>query len=349
MLAETVAVARFAAEQTVRVLPVFLLSVGLGVLIRQLRMDAMIRRAFDARVGLAIVLATAVGAFSPFCSCTVIPIVTGLLLSGVPLAPVMAFWVASPTMDPEIFALSIATLGWPLAVARLLATLGVALGAGWATLLLMRSGALSPHALRVPAAPRPGPRPLATIPVAATVGVGTGGLMTLPVLAAPMSGGCCAPSPSAPVTGAWGDLIRASLRGISWSDLARGIGSETVRLGRWLVLAFVLEAIILRYVPQAAVARVLGADSALAVPFAALVGIPLYLNNVSALPIVAGLLGQGMQSGAAVAFLIAGPVTTIPAMAAVWGTARPRVFALYVGVAVFGAIAAGLVTSAILG
>ena len=43
--------------------------------------------------------------------------------NNVPLAPVMSFWVASPTMDPEMFALTVATLGWPLAVVRLGATL----------------------------------------------------------------------------------------------------------------------------------------------------------------------------------------------------------------------------------
>jgi hypothetical protein len=34
-------------------------------------------------------------------------------LSGVPLAPIMSSWIASPTMDPEIFTLSVGILGWP--------------------------------------------------------------------------------------------------------------------------------------------------------------------------------------------------------------------------------------------
>lgn len=54
-------------------------------------------------------------------------------------------------------------------------------------------------------------------------------------------------------------------------------------------------------------------------PIAVLVGLPLYLNEFGALPIVPGLLKSGMSSGAAITFLIAGPVTTIPAMAAAWG------------------------------
>lgn len=127
------------------------------------------------------------------------------------------------------------------------------------------------------------------------------------------------------------------------------MGFEMWRLGRWLVLAFVLEAVMLRYVPQAAIAGVLGEGSRFAVVLAAVVGIPLYLNNVSALPIVSGLLAQGMQPGAALAFLIAGPVTTVPAMSAVWGVVRAPIFGLYVGISLIGAIVLGTLTNLLLG
>ena len=99
-------------------------------------------------MGLSIVLSTVVGAFNPFCSCSVVPVINGLLVSGVALAPVMAFWIASPLMDPEIFSLSVAMLGWPLACARLSATLILSLGAGFVTLALTRSGWLGHVVLR---------------------------------------------------------------------------------------------------------------------------------------------------------------------------------------------------------
>ena len=63
---------------------------------------------------------------------------------------------------------------------------------------------------------------------------------------------------------------------------------------------------------------------------AALLGVPIYTSNLAALPMVGGLLAQGMNPAAALAFLVAGPTTTIPAMAAVWGLVSRRVFALYV-------------------
>lgn len=354
------AILTFVVQAVWGVWPAFLLSVLVGVLVRALKLDGVIRRAFSANILIAILLATAVGAFSPFCSCTVIPVVNGLLLAGVPLAPIMAFWVASPTMDPEIFALSVATLGWPLALARLSATLGLSLLTGYGTLALTRLGWLQGPLLRratpepcsatvgaaacAPAIPAPAshPLPLPVLAVAST---------PAPALAGATSGGACSttnctPAPAAP-TFAWRES-GALLRTLNGRALAQDVLGQSWNLGRWLLLAFVLEALITRYVPQAAIAGVLGTQNPLAVPLAALIGIPLYLNNVSALPIVAGLLGQGMQPGAAIAFLIAGPVTTIPAMTAVWGVVERRVFVLYIGLGLGGSILAGLVTNLLL-
>ena len=69
----------FIATNIWHVWPLFLASIILSVLIRVLKLDGVIRRAFNANVGLAILLATLVGAFSPFCSCTVVPVIAGLL------------------------------------------------------------------------------------------------------------------------------------------------------------------------------------------------------------------------------------------------------------------------------
>jgi uncharacterized membrane protein YraQ (UPF0718 family) len=55
-----------------------------------------------------------------------------------------------------------------------------------------------------------------------------------------------------------------------------------------------------------------------------------------------------MQPGAAIAFLIAGPITTIPAMTAVWGIVKWRVFALYLGMGLFGSILMGYAVNLIL-
>ncbi len=52
--------------------------------------------------------------------------------------------------------------------------------------------------------------------------------------------------------GAEGWLLSAlaGLRGLSWPEVGRDVARESWRLGRWLLLAFVMEALILTYVPQ---------------------------------------------------------------------------------------------------
>jgi uncharacterized membrane protein YraQ (UPF0718 family) len=52
-----------------------------------------------------------------------------------------------------------------------------------------------------------------------------------------------------------------------------------------------------------------------------------------------------MNPAAALAFLVAGPVTTLPAMAAVWPLVARRVFVLYVSFALAGAVFIGYIYS----
>ena len=49
-----------------------------------------------------------------------------------------------------------------------------------------------------------------------------------------------------------------------------------------------------------------------------------------------------MSHGAAMAFLVAGAVSSIPAMAAVWSLVRAPVFAAYIVLGVTGAIVSGI-------
>jgi uncharacterized membrane protein YraQ (UPF0718 family) len=120
-------------------------------------------------------------------------------------------------------------------------------------------------------------------------------------------------------------------------------------LGKWLLLAFVLESLMVAYVPSDLVTRVAGDGGFLSILGATLVGIPSYLNGNAALPLVAGLIEKGMAPGAAMAFLVGGGVTSIPAALAVFGIARRRVFAAYLGFATIGALLSGIAYQAFAG
>ncbi len=138
----------FIFNSFLQIWPYLLLTIPFAVAIQMSGASKYIRRAFAARPLVAIILATVVGAFSPFCSCGVIPVIASLLISGVPLAPVMSFWIASPSMDPEIFFLSVGMIGWELALWRLVATLLLSFGAGLLTHVAMENGWLGQSILR---------------------------------------------------------------------------------------------------------------------------------------------------------------------------------------------------------
>ena len=86
----------------------------------------------------------------------------------------------------------------------------------------------------------------------------------------------------------------------------------------------------------------LGGGEWFTVVVASLVGIPAYLNGYAAMPLIAGLIDQGMAPGAGLAFLIAGGVTSIPAAIAVFALARLPVFIAYLSFALTGSVLAGL-------
>jgi uncharacterized membrane protein YraQ (UPF0718 family) len=287
--------------------PYLLLSIGLAAYAGATGADNLIARAFTGAPVLMIALAAALGGLSPFCSCGVIPLIAALLVMGVPLAAVMAFWLASPVIDPSMFALTAGVLGWEFAVAKTLAAIGLGLFGGYVTLALTRGGAFA--------------APLRE-------GVGNGGC-----------GGRSVRDPRPVVWAFWHDEARRA-------RFARDGAKTSLFLFKWLTLAFVLESLMIAFVPADWVAGAVGGNGLGSIAVATLVGVPAYLNGYAALPLVSGLIEQGMAPGAGLAFLVAGGVTSLPAAIAVWALARRPVFALYIGLALSGSLASGLLFQA---
>jgi uncharacterized membrane protein YraQ (UPF0718 family) len=360
----------FMLESLLKTWPYLLVTIPVAVAVQLSGASKYIRRAFLAQPIAAILLATVVGAFSPFCSCSVIPLVAALLIGGVPLAPVMSFWIASPSMDPEIFFLSVAMLGWQLAVVRLLVTLFLSVAAGFITHWLVQKAWLGENLLRAQRPPKVwkardvlhagwrslrdkltrlfNPQPanmyLATeaaccnrtsVSTAVPAGLPGSGLLQISVPAAQPAANPTLSEHTDPKDTFWPRLLRETAR-------------ATLLVLQFMTLAFFLEAVIQLYVPEAWVTGLVGRQSSFAILAAAFLGVPIYTSNLTALPMISGLLTQGMNPAAALAFLIAGPTTTLPAMSAVWGLVTRRVFLLYVAFSLVGAVVLGYVYQMVL-
>jgi uncharacterized membrane protein YraQ (UPF0718 family) len=134
-----------------------------------------------------------------------------------------------------------------------------------------------------------------------------------------------------------------------WPNFWPQVWTVSLFLGKWLVIAFILESLIVHYLNPEWISSLLGKDRAFSIPLATVIGIPLYTSGVAAIPIVKGLLNSGMSHGAAMAFLVAGPVTTIPAMTAVFALVKRQTFGIYLGVGIGGSLLAGYLFQIIAG
>ncbi len=182
------------------------------------------------------------------------------------------------------------------------------------------------------------------------LGFATGAIIPSPDVAscATASGSCQvspAPTSSRGTSSSITEPVEASSCSMAPPSFARRLLGETwsatTMVVKFMLLAFFLEALIELYVPSEWITGLLGPGNPWAIPTAALIGVPVYTSNLAALAMVGGLLAQGMHPPAALAFLIAGPTTTIPAMAAVWGLTTRRVFVLYIAFALVGAMVLG--------
>lgn len=297
-----VATVDFAIRALAHTLPYILFAVLLLAYLKATGAEVMVARAFQGRETRMIMAAAAFGGLAPFCSCEVIPFVAGLLALGAPLSAVMAFWLSSPLIDPPTLLITASALGWPFAIGKAVAAVGLGLFGGFVLKAVMQSGAFA--------------KPLRVYE----------------------RSGCCGSGPKLDGTPHWQFWSEQPRRQVFRVEFL----ANALFLIKWLSLAYVLEAVLVHYVPADLIATVVGGEGIVPIATAALVGMPAYLNSYVAPPLLAGLMDQGMSKGAAMSFMIAGAVSSIPAMAAVWSLVKPRVFAMYLGLGVSGAILSGV-------
>jgi len=295
----------FTGKALIHIAPFFILAIFFAAYAKASGLDQIIARSFSGSASTAIVVASLAGALSPFCSCGVIPIIAGMLASGVPLAPVMAFCIASPIMDPEMFILTTAGIHVNFATAKTITAIGMGLMSGFTILGVQKLGYLR--------------QPLKE--------------------ESPCGCGCqqarIADHRAANIYWRfWNDSLRKQ-------EFVIQINTNGFFLGKWLTLAFFIESLMIAYIPAGFVAGLIGSSNSAAIPISALLGIPAYMNGYAAIPLISGLMELGMTPGAALAFATAGAVSSIPAAMAVFALVKRPVFALYIFLGLIGSLIAG--------
>jgi uncharacterized membrane protein YraQ (UPF0718 family) len=291
-------------DETARMWWIFVLGVLLAAAIKTFKLDKKIRKRLVGRTHGAILFAVGVALVSPLCSCGVVPLIVSLIYGGVPLAPVFALLITSPLMSPDAFLLTFRGLGPALAFGKLASAVAAGLAGGYLVVWMQRAGWIRGEGLL--SAERPDIREKCLEDAA----------------------------PDDPRRGLQVPERRLWYFGLMVKDMAWIIG-------RFFVPAILLEAAIVAFVPIAWMRGLAGAKGIGSVLVATLAGIPVPLPQVAAVPVLRGLMKQGMNAGAAMALLVSGPVTSIPALAVLTGIFQRPVLGLYLATGFLTALLAG--------
>jgi hypothetical protein len=291
----------FFLHLTVVLVPLFVLGSFLVALAQEYlppeRVERVLRR-YDGGVG--NVVAAGFGAVTPFCSCSTVPMLAGLLQARAPLGIALSFLLASPLVNELAVLLLVGLFGVEVAAYYVAVTLlsAVVLGA-----VLGRLG-LESHLKDVDL----------FAPDGRAVATDGGQCVTVD--------GTCVPSSTADGGG---------------NDCGCGCGSETGRTGHsgephlvrirraalgtgtffrglvpYLLLGLVAGSLIHGVVPAVLLERYLGPSNPFAVPLAAVAGAPIYVSMSAMLPIAASLTEQGVPVGTVLAFVVGSAGVSVP-------------------------------------
>jgi len=318
------------------------ITVGLVLLQRWLGDDRLARLLGGDRLLPALVKGTLLGAVTPFCGCSTIPLLLGLLRARVRFAGVAAFMLASPLLNPYILGV-VALLfgGWTTVVyAAVAVATSMGLGAVWELAGLDRS--LQPGVL-----PASVPATVSRVPVGGelvALGAAPDGTCAVRAAGTAETATDCSTTlgqRSEPATRAWSgwrtELTAAAQAAL---DLLRP-------MLRPMLLGVGIGALLYGVVPEGWLAEVLGTSTWWSLPLAAVLGLPLYLRGEAAFPIGAGLLAAGVGEGPMFAMVIAGMGASLPEVTILSGLFQRRLLGAFLASVFATAILGGLLIPAV--
>ncbi len=282
--------------------PFILIAILLIASLKASGAEKIISKSFQGKEINMIFLATFVGGLAPFCSCEVIPFIASMLTLGVPLSAVMAFWLSSPLIDPPALLITASALGWEYAIAKTLSALFLGLLGGFGIFIFSKMG-----------------------------------LFKSPLKVMNNVQNCCSINSFKNQTmwKFWRDKQRMKF---FWDEFF----TNGKFLLKWLTLAYLLEAIMITYIPTQLIGNLIGGNGLFSIIIGATIGVPAYLNSYAAPALVSGLLEQGLSAGGSLAFLVGGAITSIPATIAVWSLVNRVTFVAYLLFGLGGAIMCGI-------
>lgn len=294
------------------VLPYFVIGILLAGYIRTFKIAVKLQASLKKYGAVSIVVASFVGIITPLCACGTITTAVSLLYAGLPLAPVMSLMVTSALLSPSTYLITLNDLGPEWTVIRTISALAMGLFAGGITLILCKRG-FDKGGLFIEGAVVPGDFHDEDYPIEH------------------LRCNC---------KEKFGNRVAIRTNNKFLVYLAK-TSEMFLTVGKYILVGVAIGAIVERYMPNEWIYRFFGRQDPLNIVWITFASVPMFLHQISASSILAHIknsLHGTLDGGAALAFMIGGPVTAVPTMILFWTIFKKRVFALYMFVCIAGTI-----------
>lgn len=294
------------------VIPYFLVGIFLAGYLRTFKIAVKLQASLRKYGAMSVVVASFVGIITPLCACGTITTAVSLLFAGLPLAPVMSLMVTSALLSPSTYLITLNDLGPEWTVIRTIAALAMGFFAGGVTHFLSKKG-FEKGGLFIEGAVVPGDFHDEDYPI---------------------------------------EHLRCNCREKFGNRVAVRTNSKFLvflaktsemfwMVGKYILVGVFIGVIVERYMPSDWMYRFFGRKDPLNVVWITLASVPMFLHQISASSILAHIkstLHGTLDGGAALAFMIGGPVTAVPTMILFWTIFKKKVFVLYMFVCLAGTI-----------
>jgi len=331
--------------------PAFFIAGGISVFVSQ----ASVMKYLGARTNkvLAYGVASVSGTILAVCSCTVLPLFSGIWRMGAGLGPATAFLYSGPAINVLAIILTARILGMELGVWRAVGAVLFSVVIGLLMHLIFRREEVARAKANTLLPEAHATRPLrkTALYFASMVGI-----LVFANWAKP-----------ADASGAWFAIYRVKwiLTGICLAALVAMCYAWFSReeLSNWCsatwvfakqILPLLLGGVVVSgfllgrvghegVIPSQWVSNAVGGNSLWANFFASFAGALMYFATLTEVPILQGLLGSGMGKGPALALLLAGPALSLPSMLVIRSIMGTKKTVVYVSLVVVMATITGLI------
>lgn len=352
---EALAIVKWYAREHVLLclVPAFFIAGAISVFVCQ----ASVMKYFGAKANkfLSYSVASLSGTILAVCSCTVLPLFSGIYKRGAGLGPAIAFLYSGPAINVLAIILTARILGWQLGLGRAIGAVVFSIVIGLLMHLIFLREERARHAN--------GDFNVGEIKETRTLGktvIYFASMVAFLVFAnwgKPLEGD----------HGVWpfiyqykwwiagASLISLALMLMNWfrkDELKEWTGATwgfalqilPLLLGGVLVSGFLLgrvghEGVI----PSRFIEALVGGNSLRANFFSSIVAAFMYFATLTEVPILQGLIGSGMGKGPALALLLAGPALSLPSMLVMRSIMGTKKTAVYVALVVFMATITGMI------